>query len=174
MPTFPRRPTPSRSPALRKFGVNLVAVHLLDYYHAPKGIFDARYKDKQHLDAGQLDKLDHFVYQLKRHGIYVNINLQVARAFTAADGFPDTDKLPQLGGVVNYFEPRMIDLQKNYARDLLTHYNPYTKTRYAEEPSVAIVELTNENTLVARPGRANSILCRPTTATSCWASGTPG
>jgi hypothetical protein len=133
---------------LRKFGVNLVRLHLMDYYHAPKGIFDPRYKDKQHLDAGQLDKLDHLVYQLKRHGIYVNINLHVARAFTVADGFPETEKLPHLGAVVNYFEPRMIELQKKYASDLLTHFNPYTKTKYADEPAVAIVELTNENTLV--------------------------
>ncbi len=133
---------------LQKYGVNLVRLHLMDYYHAPKGIFDPRFKDKQHLDAGQLDKLDHLVWQLKRRGIYVNINLHVARAVGAADGFPDTDKLPGLGAVVNYFEPRMIQIQKNYARDLLTHYNPYTKTKYVEEPAVLIVELTNENTLV--------------------------
>src|SRR5438105_253883 len=31
---------------LRKFGVNIVRLHAMDYYHAPKGIFDPRYKDK--------------------------------------------------------------------------------------------------------------------------------
>ncbi len=133
---------------LRKFGVNIVRLHAMDYYHAPKGIFDPRYKDKQHLDADQLDRLDYLVAQLKRNGIYVNLNLHVARALTAADGVPGGGPLPHLGSVVSYFEPRHIELHRNYARDLLTHVNPYTKTRYVEEPAVAVIELTNENTLL--------------------------
>ena len=72
-------------------------------------IFDPRFKDMQHLDAGQLERLDYLVAQLKKNGIYVNINLHVARSFTAADGFVDAGKLPPLGAVVNYFEPRMIE-----------------------------------------------------------------
>src|SRR5262249_10602519 len=74
--------------------------------------------------------------------------LHVSRSFTEADGFPAAGRLPQLGKGVGYFEPRMIELQKKYARDLLRHRNPYTRTRYAEEPAVAVVRLTNENTLL--------------------------
>ena len=61
----------------------------------------------------------------------------------AQDQRPDYDK-----GLDN-FEPRMIELQKKYARDLLTHVNPYTKTAYADEPAVAMVEINNENALFA-------------------------
>ncbi|HEY7310906.1 MAG TPA: carbohydrate binding domain-containing protein [Gemmataceae bacterium] len=131
---------------MHKFGINVVRLHHMDYFPAPQGIFDPRYKDTQHLDAGQLDRLDFLIAQLKKNGIYVNINLHVSRHFNAADGFAEADKLS--GKVVNFFEPRMIELQKKYARDLLTHRNPYTKNRYVEEPAVAFVELTNENTLV--------------------------
>jgi hypothetical protein len=133
---------------MHKFGINVVRLHHMDYSAAPNGIFDPRFKDTQHLDAGQLDRLDFQISQLKEHGIYVNINLHVSRHFNAADGFAEADKLPGQGKVVNFFEPRMIELQKKYARDLLTHHNPYTKTRYVEEPAVAFVELTNENTLL--------------------------
>ena len=35
-----------------------------------------------------------------------------------------------------------------YARALLDRVNPYTKTRYPAEPAVAVVELTNEDTLL--------------------------
>jgi len=38
----------------------------------------------------------------------------------------------------------MIELQKKYARDLLTHVNPYTKTAYTDEPAIALVEISNE------------------------------
>lgn len=133
---------------MHKFGVNVVRLHHMDFFHAPNGIFDPRYKDTQHLDAGQLDRLDYLIAQLKQQGIYVNINLHVSRHFNAADGFAEADKLPDMGKVVNFFEPRMIELQKKYAHDLLMHRNPYTKTRYVEEPAVAFIELTNENTLL--------------------------
>jgi len=39
-------------------------------------------------------------------------------------------------------------LQKEYARKLLTHYNPYTKSEYRNEPAIAIIEIVNENSLV--------------------------
>jgi hypothetical protein len=32
---------------------------------------------------------------------------------------------------------------------LLNHFNPYTKTTYAQEPAVLVVEVNNENTLVS-------------------------
>lgn len=146
---FPHKADAARVAArLRSYGVNIVRLCSMDAEHAPRGIFDARYRDRQHLDAGQLDRLDYLVHQLKRHGIYVNIPLHVGRTFRAADGFSDTERLPPYSGVVRYFEPRMLDLQKKYARELLTHYNPYTKTRYTEEPAVAVIELTNEDSLV--------------------------
>ena len=43
----------------------------------------------------------------------------------------------------------MIDLQKKYAKDLLGHVNPYTKTAYKDEPAVAFVEISNEDALFA-------------------------
>ncbi len=133
---------------LAKLGFNCVRLHHMDGLRAPMGIWDPAYKDYQHMDAGQLDKLDYFIAQLKKHGIYVDMNLHVSRQFTKADGFPDADKLTKYCKGVDNFEPRMIELQKVYARELLTHLNPYTKTRYADEPAVAIIEINNENSLL--------------------------
>ena len=42
----------------------------------------------------------------------------------------------------------MIELQHEYARDLLTHVNPYTGKRYADEPAVALIEISNEDGLI--------------------------
>ena len=146
---FPDKATAEKVAArLHKYGINIARIHHADAEWANPNIFDKAFKDKQHLSADSLDRLDYFVYQLKLHGIYVNINLHVAREFGAADGFPETEGLHDFDKAVDFFEPRMIELQKNYARDLLTHLNPYTKTRYAEEPAVAIVEINNENTLL--------------------------
>lgn len=132
---------------MARFGINIVRFHHMDSRYAPNGILDPTYKDKLHLDPGQLDKLDYFIYQLKKNGIYVDLNLKVSRKLTDAEGFPDWEKLPVMDKGVDIFEHRMIGYQKIYARDLLTHLNPYTGTRYVDEPAVAIIEINNENSL---------------------------
>lgn len=129
-------------------GINIVRFHHMDNAYKPNGIWDPAYKEKTHLDAEQLDKLDFFIYQLKQNGIYVNLNLHVSRNLGPAEGFESTDAFASYNKGIDNFCARMIEMQKQYARDLLTHENPYTKTRYAEEPCVVIVELNNENSLL--------------------------
>jgi hypothetical protein len=53
-----------------------------------------------------------------------------------------------LAKAATLFNDRMIMLQKEYARQLLTHTNPYTGNKYTDEPAVIIVEIVNENSLV--------------------------
>jgi hypothetical protein len=146
---FPNKADAAKVAArMHKYGFNCVRMHHMDMFKAPNGIFDPKFPDMQHLDPEQLDRMDWLIYQFKRYGIYIDLNLHVSRAFTAADGFPDTDKLPELGKVTAYFEPKMIELQKKYTHDLLTHVNPYTKTRNADEPTIALIELNNEDSLL--------------------------
>jgi hypothetical protein len=149
---FPDRGTAEKVAArLHKYGINLVRLHHMDAEFAHPNLLDRSVKDHQHLDKDSLDALDYFVYQLKQHGIYVDINLHVSREFSAEDGFPETADLAKLFDFdksVDFFEPRMIQLDKNYARDLLTHVNAYTHQRYVDEPAVAMIEINNENSLL--------------------------
>ena len=133
---------------LHKFGVNIVRLHHMDANWAHPNLLDAHFPDSQHFDKDALDRLDYFVAQLKKNGVYANINLLVSRPFSIADGLPDADKLPYGGKIANYFFPRMIALQKQYAHDLLTHTNAYTHLSYAADPAVAVVEINNEDTLL--------------------------
>ncbi len=142
-------PDKDRAPEIARrmaaLGINCVRFHHMDCHHSPRGIWDPAYEDRQHVDAAQLDRLDWIIYQLKQHGIYTNLNLHVSRKFREADGFEKYDERPKYDKGLDNFEPRMVELQKQYARDLLTHVNPYTKTAYVDEPCVAMVELNNEN-----------------------------
>jgi len=137
---------------LAKLGVNVVRFHHVDTSVSPNGIWDRQYypNDTQHLDPGQLRRLDHLVYQLRKNGIYVNINLKVGRHFGPGDGILDsrlfTGSLSYFQGV-SHFNQRMIELQQDYARQLLTHRNPYTGKTYAEDPAVIFVEIANEDSL---------------------------
>lgn len=132
---------------LAKFGFNLVRFHHMDGRRRPDGILDPDYADTQHLDPAQLERLDYFIYQLKGRGIYADLNLLVSRNFTEADNVTDARDLPRLCKFVTLFDDRLIELQKDYAGKLLTHYNNYTGARYVDEPAVALIETANENSL---------------------------
>src|SRR5262249_53396139 len=110
---------------------------------APDGLLAA---DRRTLDPGQLDKLDHLVAQLKRHGIYVDLNLHVSRSYP---GRPRWEGMPEFFKGVDNFDPELIEQQRRYAQDLPSHVTPYTKPRYADEPAVALVEINNENALLS-------------------------
>jgi len=105
------------------------------------------------LDPTQLDRLDYFIAQLKRHGIYSDLNLLVSRPFSrqASPALPsDLDLVAssKQRAVLGFFDEALLQLQKDYARDLLTHVNGYTGKAYAQEPAVGFVEINNENGLV--------------------------
>ncbi len=139
---------------LARFGFNCVRLH---YFDAPYGNFREEKLPgivaedpvtQRNLDPGQLDRFDYLIAAFKRRGIYVNINLHVARMWDDRDGFPEQSGRPGMDKGLDNFEPRMIELQKEYARKLLAHVNPYTRLAYAEDPCVAMVELNNENALL--------------------------
>jgi hypothetical protein len=128
---------------LARFGVNYVRLHFLDLF-ASRGIIDGIREDTRHFYPEQLDKLDFWIAELKRHGIYIDLNLMVGRTYKDGDGVQDYD---QIGWVkaVSYFAPCLIELQKDYARQLLTHYNLYMQAEYRHDSAIIIIELVNEN-----------------------------
>jgi len=131
---------------LARFGINCVRFHFLDS-NGSASVFVRGRDDTRALDAQQLDRWDYFVAELKKRGIYTNINLNVGRNFRKGDGVKDYEYLG-LAKVLNYFDERVQELHREYAEQLLTHYNPYTKSQYCHEPAVASVELVNENSIV--------------------------
>ncbi|MBO0860353.1 MAG: hypothetical protein J2P21_18130 [Chloracidobacterium sp.] len=132
---------------LARFGVNCVRLHFLDLA-APRGLIEDMRDDTRSFNAGQLDRLDFWIAELKKRGVYIDLNLNVGRSYKAGDGVKDAEKIRWAKGLTLY-DPRLIELQKEYAKRLLTHYNPYTKTEYRDEPAVAMIEMVNENALYA-------------------------
>lgn len=131
---------------LARWGVNCVRFHFFDR-PAPNGIIDPTRDDTRRLDPEHLDRLDYFVAQLKARGIYTDLNLNVARSYKPGDGVRDWEYLGFAKGLT-YFDPVLLELQREYARQLLSHRNPYTGNEYRVEPAVALIELVNENSLV--------------------------
>lgn len=154
---FPDHDTADKLAArLASLGINCIRFHHTDNSVAPRGIWKAGTPKKNEFDPGQLDRVDYFIAALKRHGIYANLNLHISRNYWEGEDFPDglasnrerQEQLPHYGKGLDKINDQMIRMQRDYARALLTHTNPYTHTRYAKEPCVAIVEINNENSLL--------------------------
>jgi hypothetical protein len=139
---FPRHDDAAKiAGRLAKFGINAVRFHHMDAQRSPGGIFAA---DGRTLDPDQLDRLDYLIAQLKDQGIYADLNLHVSRTYP---DLPSGEGMPSYHKGVDQFVPRMIEWQRDYARALLNHVNPYTHSRYGDEPAVALIEINNENAL---------------------------
>jgi Beta-galactosidase len=154
---FPEHDTADQLAArLASLGLNCIRFHHIDNQAAPRGIWKSGTPKKNEFDPGQLDRLDYFISALKRHGIYADINLHISRNYWEGEDFPDgladnrerQEKLPNYGKTIDKINDQMIRMQRDYARALLAHVNPYTRTSYAKEPCVAIVEINNENSLL--------------------------
>ena len=134
---------------MRKMGINLVRFHHMDNgWSGNDGtIFLRNSGNTRSLDPVALDRLMYFLSQMKRNAIYANINLHVSRTFLEGDGVEDADSIWQFAKGITYFDPQLIDLQKEFAHQLLTADNPYTGLALYQDPVIAMVEITNENTL---------------------------
>ena len=170
---------------LAKFGINCLRLHHLDH-RWPSGILKrydvgtsgpgnqppGRYAHPgeaptRELDPEAMARLDWFVYCCKQNGVYVDFNLNVTRRFTKGDGVREPEGLGYSKGIT-YFDDRIVFLEKEYAQNLLGHYNPFTKTRYAEEPAVALIELLNENSLIEAWLKGNLKNGSPTDLDMTW------
>jgi hypothetical protein len=87
---------------------------------------------------------------LKKQGIYVHLSDYFPLWFNvkASDGIPGTDdiigKIP-FGLLI--FEPRMQQIYKTWLRQILTTKSPYSGRTLAEETSVGLFEIQNEDSL---------------------------
>ncbi|MDR3403899.1 MAG: carbohydrate binding domain-containing protein [Chthoniobacter sp.] len=130
------------APRMAKFGINCVRFHQMDVNTAPTGLLK---KDKKTFDEDSLDRLDYFIAQLKKNGIYADLTLHVGLDYP---GFKRWDGAPgYFKGVDNFFQP-FIDEQHEYARALLTHVNAYTHKAYTDETAIAFIEINNESGLI--------------------------
>jgi hypothetical protein len=130
--------------ALARHGINCVRFHFLDKVGA---LIAPDRDDTRTLNPDALRRLDRFVFELKQRGIYSDLNLNVYRTYKPGDGVRECAQLG-IGKGATYFDERLLELQRKYARQLLTHTNAFTVRPYTDEPAVAIVEFVNENSLV--------------------------
>lgn len=73
-----------------------------------------------------LDRFDYLFAKLKERGIYIHFDLLVAREFIEGDDLDFPGHYPSTLKRYPMYNKRLIELQKEYAKEFLTHVNPYT------------------------------------------------
>jgi hypothetical protein len=151
-PAPTKEEAPKIAAQLQRLGYNAVRLHLID---SAQLLFQNT-DSVTEFNTKLLDRMDYLIAELKKRGIYYNINLYVWRRYGKNDNVPAAREIPEKGRYVNYFHPDVWKVEKEYTRRLLTHKNPYTGLSYAEDPAMCMVELSNENSLF--PGWASGYL----------------
>ncbi len=136
-----------------RYGINSVRLHK---YADGTGWAGIQSKESfVEFDPTALDRMDYFVAQLKKRGIYVLLS----STFGVKLGPKDRQVVPYMAefgsgrgrGRVEtghgsvYLARELQDLQIRQVAKLLAHRNPYTGIDYAKDPAVAVVELFNED-----------------------------
>ncbi len=139
---------------LAQTGCNLVRLHQLDAEWDTPNIFaftkGKRVTTTRKLDPVSLERLDYLIYSLKQEGIYVYLDVLNYRKYKEGDDVVDHDQLSDVAKPYNMTNRRLIDLQKEYMTNLWTHYNPYTKLAYKDDPVIVMSEMIAECDLFNR------------------------
>ena len=139
-------------------GVNIIRLHAAD---APIGqeprswssckdtpLLDYSSGTSRKFNSEGIDRFDYFAAKLKEKGIYLHIDLIVAREFMPGDDLDYPGGAPSCIKRYSLYNERMIQLQKEYAKELLCHINPYTGLALIDDPAVVTIQINNEDTAI--------------------------
>ena len=127
---------------MRKQGINITRQHGLGFLNDRHG------KTSLDFRAEGFDRLDYFISKLGENGIYLILDPHYPLIFRYKAG----DSIPGLteGGAASkahFINKRAAALMQRRMVEIVTHFNPYTKKRYCDDPTVAMIEILNEESL---------------------------
>ena len=133
---------------MRKMGFNLMRLHHMDNAWGGPSLF-YNTPNTRTINETYRDRLEYLIAKMKEQGIFVDVNLLVSRMFRTSDGVANADSITDFSywKTPALFDPQLISLQKEYAKNLLTHVNPYIGKELVDDPVMAMTEIANENSI---------------------------
>ncbi len=128
---------------LVRLGYNSIRVH-----HYDQGCVQGS-KDGLTLNPEQMARLDSFIAACLKRGIYVTTDLYVSRNVTWRQiGIDRSDPMEKniFKALVMVYEPAYQNWAA-FAKAFLTHVNPHTGRRYADEPGMPFLAMVNEGSI---------------------------
>jgi len=142
---------------IARAGCNLLRLHEIDnrggeqYNLVRRNIIDEAYPDNNRssqFDEEYRDRVDYWIHCARQRGIYVYLVIRGYRTFRPGDGVPGANDMIRGAKPYAFFDPRLIELQKEYAEEwLFKHVNPYTGVPNGLNPAICMLEIENEDSL---------------------------
>jgi hypothetical protein len=144
----------SRAAFYAKFGVNAVRLHKYADGSGWAGIQSP--ESFVEFDPAGLDRLDYFIAAMKKKGVYTKLSSTFGVKLGPKDRqyVPYMDEFGKLRGGKGrvstghgsvFLSTELQDMQIQQVVNLLKHRNPHTGMTYAEDPTICVVELFNED-----------------------------
>lgn len=135
---------------LVRLGYNTIRVH---HYESPRGVVKDS-PDHLALNPERMKKLDYLLARAFAAGLYVTTDLYTCRNVRwseiglARPAWAESDivDMQVYKNLIPVWGPAF-ENWKTFSRNLLTHVNPHTGRRYADEPALPLVSLVNEGHL---------------------------
>ena len=137
---------------MRRQGINVTRMHGLENLNDRTGRTSFDYSTQG------FDRLDYLIAKLGENGIYIILDVHYPLTYRFKPG----DEIPGLpeGGPAShaqFFNDKIAAIMHRRMADVFTHRNPYTNRRYCDDPTLAAVEVLNEDSLfwgqIAQPFR---------------------
>jgi hypothetical protein len=127
---------------MRRQGINITRQHGLEGLTSRGGSTSFDYSTEG------FDRLDYLIAKLGENGIYLILDVHYPLTYRFKPG----DQIPQLpqGGPAShaqFFDEKIAGIMHRRMTDIFTHMNPYTKKRYCDDPTIAMVEVLNEDSM---------------------------
>jgi hypothetical protein len=165
----PREEVARQARRMASLGYNLMRIHHHDSSWVEPNIFGpTKANTSRRLDPRSLDSLDWWIKCLKDEGIYVWLDMHVARVLKPGDGrITGAEEIARQSNSIKtfcYYNSQLQDLMKEFQQAYLNHQNRYTSLRYKDDPAVMTVLITNENDMTGHgcfavlPDKNNPVL----------------
>ena len=99
------------------------------------------------VNPAQLAKFDTLQFEFKKNGIYAFMMLNSVHSFAKNEGIPHPDSAYSNSYLFELLDPGAAQLERKWASTLLSHVNPLTGLRLADEPQLAVIEFVQEQSL---------------------------
>ena len=137
---------------MRRQGINITRMHGLENLNDRTGRTSFDYSKEG------FDRLDYLIAKLGENGIYIILDVHYPLTYRFKPG-DEIQGLPQGGPAshAQFFNDKIAAIMHRRMADVFTHLNPYTNKRYCDDPTLAAVEVLNEDSLfwgtIAQPFR---------------------
>ena len=129
---------------LAKRGVNMVRLH-----RQLSPVLDANPSAAiTDINAAERDNIWRTVAAMRKEGIYTTISPYWAGPMKFSPSWPIAGGAQQPAFGLLFFDPTLQAAYKAWLKKLLTEKNPYTGIALADDPSVAIIQIQNEDSLL--------------------------